>query len=90
MQHETRDAPIADGMSRILRYWRRFCRQGLPYRHLTRRLYEHLTRHCVSVVRRSRRGFYETYIGDPPRLRAPEARRAPSRPPARLIDPSTG
>jgi len=65
MQHEARDAPIADSMSHILRDWRRFFRQGLQYRHLTRRLYEHLTRRCGFVVRRGKRGFYEAYIEDP-------------------------
>ncbi len=55
----------ADDKHRVLRDWRRFFRQGLQYRHLTRRLYEHLTRRCGFVVRRGRRGFYETYIEDP-------------------------
>ncbi len=49
----------------VLRDWRRFFRQGLQYRHLTRRLYEHLTRHCGFVVRRGKRPFYETYIEAP-------------------------
>ncbi len=49
----------------ILRDWRRFFRQGLQYRHLTRRLYEHLTHNCGFVVRRGKGGFYEAYIGDP-------------------------
>ena len=56
--------PVGEGR-RILRDWRRFFRQGLQYRHLTRRLYEHLTRRCRFVVRRGRRGFYETYIENP-------------------------
>ncbi len=54
-----------DENRRILRDFRRFFRQGLQYRHLTRRLYEHLTRCCGFVVRRRRRGFYETYIENP-------------------------
>jgi len=70
MQHEAHDAPIADSMSHILRDWRRFFRQGLQYRHFMRRLYEHLTRRCGFVVRRGRRGFYETYIEDPDGLLA--------------------
>jgi hypothetical protein len=57
-----RSAVIQD---RILRDSHRFFREGLQYRHLTRRLYEHLTRRCGFVVRRKRRGFYESYIEDP-------------------------
>lgn len=49
----------------ILRDFRHFFRQGLQYRHLTRSLYEHLTRRCGFVVRRGEHGFYETYIEDP-------------------------
>ena len=55
----------SDAGGRVLRDWRRFFRQGLQYRHFMRRLYEHLTRRCGFVVRRGKRGFYETYIEDP-------------------------
>ena len=55
----------AEENRRVLRDWCRFFRQGLQYRHFTRRLYEHLTRRCGFVVCRGRRGFYETYIEDP-------------------------
>ena len=54
-----------DDKRRVLRDFRRFFRQGLPYRHLTRRLYERLTGRCGFVVRRGRRGFYETYVENP-------------------------
>ena len=37
----------------------------MQYRHLTRRLYEPLTRRCGFVVHRGKRGFYEAYIEDP-------------------------
>ena len=65
MQHKGNDVPMAHDGGRTLRDWRRFFRQGLQYRHLTRRLYEHLTRRCGFIVRQGRRGFYEAYIEDP-------------------------
>jgi hypothetical protein len=61
MSADSRRTP-SDNDRRILRDWRRFFRQGLQYRHLTRHLYEHLTRRCGFVVRRGRRGFYEAYV----------------------------
>ncbi len=67
------DSPLcapADEKRRILRDFRRFFRQGLQYRHLTRSLYEHLARHCGFIVRRGRRSFYETYLEDPDGLLA--------------------
>ena len=60
----TRSGLDSEGCHTV-RDFRRFFRQGLQYRHLTQRLYEHLTRRCGSSVRRGRRGFYEAYIEDP-------------------------
>ena len=70
LQTRERDSTCSVGLAderqrRVLREFRRFFRQGLQYRHLTRRLYEHLSRRCGFVVRRGRRGFYETYVENP-------------------------
>ena len=56
---------LAGDELRVHRDWARFFRHGLQYRHLTPRLYDHLTRRCGFIVRRGRRSFYETYIEYP-------------------------
>jgi hypothetical protein len=63
--HESHSADDTEGQRHILRDWRRFFRQGRQYGHLTRRLYEHLTRRCGFTWHEGRRGFYEKYIEDP-------------------------
>ncbi len=50
---------------KVLKDWRSFIKSGFSYRAFTKRIYEHLTLHCMFIAHYSKDGFYSTYFIDP-------------------------
>ena len=50
---------------KVLKDWKSFIESGFSYRVFTKRIYEHLTLHCMFIAHYSKDGFYSTYFVDP-------------------------
>jgi len=48
-----------------LKQWRTFIRNGMQFKHFTKRIYQHLILHCEFIAHLDRWGFYQTYFEDP-------------------------
>ena len=49
----------------VLKDWKSFIKSEFSYRTFTKRIYEHLTLHCMFIAHYSKDGFYSTYFVDP-------------------------
>ncbi len=49
----------------VLKDWKCFIESEFSYRAFTKRIYEHLTLHCMFIAHYSKDGFYSTYFRDP-------------------------
>ncbi len=50
---------------KVLEDWKSFIESEFNYRAFTKRIYEHLTLHCMFIAHYSKDGFYATYFVDP-------------------------
>lgn len=50
---------------KVLKDWKLFVRNGLSHKTFTKRIYEHLTLHCMFIAHYSKDGFYSVYFVDP-------------------------
>ena len=50
---------------KVLKDWKSFIKSGFNYEAFTKRIYEHLTLHCMFIAYYSRNGFYSTYFVNP-------------------------
>ena len=50
---------------KVLKDWKSFIRSNFSYEVFTKRIYEHLTLHCMFTAHYSKYGFYSTYFVDP-------------------------
>jgi len=48
-----------------LKQWRTFIRNGMQFKHFTKRIYQYLTLHCEFIAHFDRTGFYSVYFEDP-------------------------
>ncbi len=49
---------------KVLKDWKSFIESEFSYRDFTKRIYQHLTLHCMFIAHYSRDGFYSTYFVD--------------------------
>lgn len=47
---------------KVLKDWKLFVRNGLSHKTFTKRIYEHLTLHCMFIAHYSKDGFYSIYF----------------------------
>lgn len=50
---------------KVLKDWKSFIKSGFSYEAFTKRIYEHLTLHCMFIAHYSKDGFYSTYFVNP-------------------------
>lgn len=50
---------------KVFKDWKSFIKSEFSYRAFTKRIYLHLTLHCMFIAHYSKDGFYSTYFVDP-------------------------
>jgi len=50
---------------KVLKDWKSFIKSGFSYETFTKRIYKHLTLHCMFIAHYSKDGFYSTYFINP-------------------------